>query len=106
MAWRMVPQVAGRYREVTLAVAFLGMAAYEAFEMWVLEQPHGSAFSLRVAVHSLQVVAILMATYVFPLRWPEKRVCVRRGRGRPGAILRSAQRSPAAGQPRGGKGGA
>lgn len=72
MAWRMVPQVAGRYREVTLAVAFLGMAAYEAFEMWVLEQPHGSAFSLRVAVHSLQVVAILMATYVFLRAWQDK----------------------------------
>lgn len=72
MAWRMVSRVTGRYREVALAVAFLGMAAYEAFEMWVLELPHGSALSLGVAVHSLQVVAILMATYVFLRAWQEK----------------------------------
>jgi signal transduction histidine kinase len=72
MAWRMVSGVAGRYREVALAIVFLGMATYEAFEMWVLELPHGSGLSLGVAVHSLQVVAILMATYVFLRAWHEK----------------------------------
>ncbi len=45
--------------EAALVATFLGMAAYEAAEVFFLEAPTGSAVSLTIVLHSLQVLAIL-----------------------------------------------
>jgi signal transduction histidine kinase len=58
-----VRRLVGRYREVILAAAFVGMASYELFEMWVLERPFSGGLSLLV--HAVQAALILGATYAF-----------------------------------------
>jgi signal transduction histidine kinase len=65
-------RVLGRDREIVLAAAFLAMASYEVFEMWMFELPSRSPFSLAVAVHALQVVLILGATAVILRAWRQK----------------------------------
>jgi signal transduction histidine kinase len=62
--------VLGRDREIVLAAAFLAMASYELFEMWMFELSAGSPLS--VAVHTLQVVLILGATAVVLRAWRQK----------------------------------
>jgi len=46
--WRLVRRAVGRYQELVLAVTFLGMAAYEAAEMWMLEAPGSSPLALSI----------------------------------------------------------
>ena len=53
-----------------LAVTFLGMAAYEAAEMWMLEAPGSSPLALPI--HALQVALILAATAVAFRAWRRK----------------------------------
>jgi signal transduction histidine kinase len=65
-------RVLGRDREIVLAAAFLAMASYEVFEVWMFELPSRSPFSLAVAVHALQVVLILGATAVILRAWRQK----------------------------------
>lgn len=68
--WRLVRRAVGRYQELVLAVTFLGMAAYEAAEMWMLEAPGSSALAL--SIHALQVALILAATAVAFRAWRRK----------------------------------
>lgn len=72
MGWRVARRILGRHSELILAAAFLGMAAYEALEMWVLERPRVAGFSLAVLLHSVQVVVILAATFVVLRAWTQK----------------------------------
>jgi signal transduction histidine kinase len=72
LGWRILRGAVGRYREVVLAVAFIGMASYELFEMWMLELPRAAGLSLTLLVHSVQVALILGATYAFVRAWQEK----------------------------------
>jgi signal transduction histidine kinase len=72
VGWRLVRGAIGRYREVILAAAFIGMASYELLEMWMLELPGASGLSLTLLVHSVQVALILGATYAFIRAWQEK----------------------------------
>jgi signal transduction histidine kinase len=72
LGWRIVPGAVGRYREVLLAAAFVGMASYELLEMWMLELPRGGGLSLTLLVHSVQVALILGATYAFIRAWQDK----------------------------------
>jgi signal transduction histidine kinase len=72
MTRRLVQRVLGRDREIVLAAAFLAMASYELFEMWMFELPGHSPFSLAIAVHALQVVLILGATAVILHAWRRK----------------------------------
>jgi signal transduction histidine kinase len=68
--WRRVRRAVGRYQELLLAVTFLGMAGYEAAEMWILERP-GSG-PLGLSIHAFQVVLILAATAVAFRAWQRK----------------------------------
>jgi two-component system NarL family sensor kinase len=68
--WRLVRRAVGRYQELVLAVTFLGMAAYEAAEMWMLEGPGASPLAL--SIHALQVALILAATAVAFRAWRRK----------------------------------
>jgi signal transduction histidine kinase len=72
LAWRIVRDALGRYREVLLAVAFVGMASYELLEMWMLERPPTPGLPRTLLVHSVQVALILGATYAFVRAWQEK----------------------------------
>jgi signal transduction histidine kinase len=72
LGWRIVRGAVGRYREVLLAAAFVGMASYELLEMWMLELPRAGGLSLTVVVHSVQVALILGATYAFIRAWQDK----------------------------------
>src|SRR4029450_8783061 len=58
--WRRVRRAVGRYQELLLAVTFLGMAGYEAAEIWILERP-GSG-PLGLSIHALQGGLILAGT--------------------------------------------
>jgi signal transduction histidine kinase len=69
MVWRPL-RLLIRYRELALAVAFVGMGAWELLEMGVLEPARGSPLS--VVVHSLQVGLILAATWAVLRAWREK----------------------------------
>jgi signal transduction histidine kinase len=69
---RTVRQDLRRYREVILAVTFLGIASYELFEFWVLELPGGPRLPLAVLVHSFQVAVILGGTGLVLRAWQEK----------------------------------
>jgi signal transduction histidine kinase len=68
--WRRARRVIGRYQELVLAATFLGMAGYEAAEIWMLERP-GSG-PLGLSIHALQVVLILVATAVAFRAWQRK----------------------------------
>ena len=72
MGWRFVRRVFGRDGEIILAAAFLAMAAYELFEMWMLELPERSPLSLAVILHSAQVLLILGATAAVLRAWQNK----------------------------------
>jgi len=72
MAWRFVRRVFGRDHEIILAAAFLAMASYELFEMWMLELPEGSPLPLAVVLHSAQVLLILGATAAVLRAWRNK----------------------------------
>ncbi|MBI4635183.1 MAG: sensor histidine kinase [Candidatus Rokubacteria bacterium] len=71
MGWRIMRRAVDRYREMVLAVVFLGMGSYELLEIWMLELPRSSPFAVTV-VHSLQVLLILAATATFLRAWREK----------------------------------
>lgn len=62
----------GWYREIILAGAFLGMAAWELIEMWALERPPAAAWPLGLVMHALQVALILAATYAVLRAWQDK----------------------------------
>jgi len=68
--WRLVRRAVGRYQELVLAVTFLGMAAYEAAEMRMLEGPGASPLAL--SIHALQVALILAFTAVAFRAWRRK----------------------------------
>jgi signal transduction histidine kinase len=68
--WRLVRHTVGRYQELGLAVTFLGMAGYEAAEMWMLESPRASVLAL--SIHALQVALILAATALAFRAWRRK----------------------------------
>jgi signal transduction histidine kinase len=68
--WRHVRRAVTRYQELVLAITFLGMASYEAVEVWMLERP-GSG-PLGLSIHALQVVLILVATAVAFRAWQRK----------------------------------
>ena len=72
MVWRLARRIVGRHHEIILAGAFLAMASYELFEMWMLEIPGGSPIPMAVILHSLQVVLILVATAVVLRAWRRK----------------------------------
>jgi signal transduction histidine kinase len=55
-----------------LLVTFLGMAGYEAIEMWVLETPRLSSAPLAILLHSLQVVIILVVVWIVVQAWRQK----------------------------------
>jgi len=69
MAWQLVRRAVGHYREVVLAVAFLGMAVYESLEIWLLELPRGPGVWLSILIHLVEVVLILGATCIFLRAW-------------------------------------
>jgi signal transduction histidine kinase len=60
------------YRELILALVFLALASWELLEMSVLEGAGGATLSSTLAIHSAQVVLILLATYAALRAWQEK----------------------------------
>jgi signal transduction histidine kinase len=70
--WHAVRRTIGRYQELVLAATFLGMAGYEAAEMWMLEGRRPPSVPLALLVHSLQVGVILAATAVAVRVWRRK----------------------------------
>jgi signal transduction histidine kinase len=67
--WHVLRRTVGRYEELVLAATFLGMASYEAVEIWMLED---SPVSLAVAIHAVQVAVILAATALTFRAWRRK----------------------------------
>jgi signal transduction histidine kinase len=57
-----------------LVAAFLGMAVYEAVEIWALETPRRAPTPLALLLHSLQVALILAATWILLKAWRQKDV--------------------------------
>jgi signal transduction histidine kinase len=72
MSWIAVRRSLGRNRDLVLAAAFTGLAAWELLEMWAFERHDGSPLSLRLLVHSLQVALIMGATWVVLGAWRDK----------------------------------
>jgi signal transduction histidine kinase len=72
MAWAIARRALGRDRELVLAAAFLGMAAWEVLEMWVIAPVRGPRLPLAVLVHATQVAIILVAVGLVLRLWREK----------------------------------
>jgi TRAP-type C4-dicarboxylate transport system permease small subunit len=72
MAWPTARRALGRDRELVLAAAFLGMAAWEVLEMSVLEAARGPRLPLAVLVHAAQVAITLVAIAAVLRLWREK----------------------------------
>lgn len=70
--WPVVRGAIGRYHELVLAGTFLGMAAYEAAEIWMLERPGSSSVPAMLFVHALQVAVILVAAVAIVRAWQRK----------------------------------
>ena len=58
------------HRELLLLAAFLGMAAWEVLELWLLEPPRHGVWSLLA--HGAQVAVVLAATSIVLNLWKEK----------------------------------
>jgi signal transduction histidine kinase len=63
-----------RVQEAMLLLIFVGMAGYEAVEVWVLEAPRPSPTPLAILLHSLQVAIILLAAWMVRRAWRQKEV--------------------------------
>jgi signal transduction histidine kinase len=72
MGWPTARRALGRDRELVLAAAFLGMAAWEVLEMSVLEPARGPRLPLAVLVHAAQVAITLVAIAAVLRLWREK----------------------------------
>lgn len=72
MMWPRLWALLTRHRELTLAVAFVGMAAWEWVEVLTLELPSGSAGPLTVGMHSGQVLIVLGITWTMIRAWRQK----------------------------------
>jgi signal transduction histidine kinase len=70
MHWTALGAGLRRHHEVILAAAFVVMASYELLEIRALEPSRGSLASL--ALHALQVLVILAATYAVLRAWRRK----------------------------------
>lgn len=70
MWWTVLGATLRRHHEVVLAAAFVAMASYELLEMRALEPSRASRMSL--ALHAVQVLVILVATYAVLRAWRRK----------------------------------
>jgi signal transduction histidine kinase len=70
MPWTRLGATLRRHHEVVLAAAFVVMASYELLEMRALEPSRASGTSL--ALHAVQVLVILTATYAVLRAWRRK----------------------------------
>lgn len=70
MPWTALGATLRRHHEIVLAAAFVAMASYELLEMRALEPSRGSGTSL--ALHAVQVLVILTATYAVLRAWQRK----------------------------------
>ncbi len=61
-----------RVQEVILVATFVGMAAYETAEIWILEANRLTPIYLAIAMHAVQVAVILAATWTVLRAWRQK----------------------------------
>ena len=72
MTWQRLGGAVSRHRELALALAFVGMAAWELTEFLVLEGPHVTHVRLTLALHSVQVLLVIAVTWVVIRAWQER----------------------------------
>src|SRR5678815_963977 len=72
MTWERLGGAVSRHRELALALAFVGMAAWELPEFLVLEGPHVTHVRLTLALHSVQVLLVIAVTWVVIRAWQER----------------------------------
>src|SRR4026208_66486 len=72
MIWQGLGGIVSRHRELALALAFVGMAAWELPEFLVLEGPHVTHVRLTLALHSVQVLLVIAVTWVVIRAWQER----------------------------------
>ena len=70
--WQTLGRAVSRHRELTLALAFVGMAGWELTELLVLEGPHVAHGRLALALHSVQVLLVVAVTWVVIRAWQER----------------------------------
>jgi signal transduction histidine kinase len=61
-----------RFEGAALLLTLLGMVAYEAVEIWVLEAPRRSPLLPVALLHSLQVIVVLAAVRMILRAWRQK----------------------------------
>jgi signal transduction histidine kinase len=88
MEWHAVVDWVGRHKYLALASIFALMAGQEIFEILVLEQSsgQGARFPLGVALHLVQILAIVVGTYVFVDAFREKSALAEKERRRAGEL--------------------
>ena len=62
----------GWHGELVLAATLVAMVAYEAAEIWLLEDRQARSLSVAIALHGLQIAAVVIATTVAVRAWRRK----------------------------------
>ncbi len=70
--WRALRWTLGRHGELVLAATLVAMVAYEAAEIWLLEDREARSLSVAIAFHGLQIAAVVIATTLAVRAWRRK----------------------------------
>jgi signal transduction histidine kinase len=70
--WRALRWTLGRHGELVLAGTLVAMVAYEAAEIWLLEDRQTRSLSVAISFHGLQIVAVVIATTLAVRAWRRK----------------------------------
>src|SRR5688572_11420454 len=70
--WRALRWSVGRHGELVLAATLVAMVAYEAAEIWLLEDRGARSLSVAIAFHGLQIAAVVIATTLAVRAWRRK----------------------------------
>ena len=62
----------GRNGELVLAATLVAMVAYEAAEIWLLEDRRARSLSVAISFHALQIAAVAIATTLAVRAWRRK----------------------------------
>jgi signal transduction histidine kinase len=72
--WRALRRSLGPHGELVLAATLVAMVAYEAAEIWLLEDRQARSLPVAISFHGLQILAVVIATTVAVRAWRRKTV--------------------------------
>ncbi len=70
--WGALRWTLGRHGELVLAATLVAMVAYEAAEIWLLEDRRAWSLSVAISFHGLQIAAVAIATALAVRAWRRK----------------------------------